>query len=267
MVEPTPPILPSPIVAAATGTGGGSPRPRGRTVNAGRGAAWWGEAWRLFAASPWIFIAIAVVFVVLMAALSLLPVLGSIAGTVLAPVFAGGVFIGCRALDRGGELTMGHLFAGFAERFGPLVIVGLLYLAGTVVVAFVFIALMFGAVGATGISALLTSDPVQAGVAMLAAFGMGIVVAGLVAMLLGVPLLMAFWFAPALVVFHNDEPFAAMKASFGACLANLLPFLVYGLVGLVLAILASIPLGLGWLVLAPVSMASIYTSYRDIFED
>jgi hypothetical protein len=33
----------------------------------------------------------------------------------------------------------------------------------------------------------------------------------------------------------------------------------------VAAILASIPFGLGWLVLGPVVAASLYTSYRDVF--
>jgi hypothetical protein len=39
---------------------------------------------------------------------------------------------------------------------------------------------------------------------------------------------MAYWFAPALVALRNDEPFAAMKTSFSAFLANMIPFLVYG---------------------------------------
>ncbi len=78
---------------------------------------------------------------------------------------------------------------------------------------------------------------------------------------------MAIWFAPALVVLRGDEPFAAMKTSFNACLRNVVPFLVYGLVGLLLAILATIPLGLGWFVLAPVYAASIYAGYKDIFGD
>ena len=32
-----------------------------------------------------------------------------------------------------------------------------------------------------------------------------------------------------------------------------------------LMIVATVPLGLGWLVLGPVMAASVYTSYRDIF--
>jgi len=84
-------------------------------------------------------------------------------------------------------------------------------------------------------------------------------------MLLGIPLLMAYWYAPALIVFRNDEPLAAMKTSFKACLVNMLPMLVYSVLGLVFAIAASIPFLLGWLVLGPVFAATIYTSYKDIF--
>jgi uncharacterized membrane protein len=61
------------------------------------------------------------------------------------------------------------------------------------------------------------------------------------------------------------EPGAALKASFEGCLANLGPFLVYSLVFIGLAILASIPLGLGWLVLGPMIAGSCYASWRRIF--
>ncbi len=117
----------------------------------------------------------------------------------------------------------------------------------------------------TGIGTLLTGDPLQAGVAALAALGIGALFAVLLGLLLGIPLMMAFWFAPALVALRNAEPLAATKASFDACLRNMWPMLVYSLLGLVFAIVASIPLGLGWLVLAPVFAASIYASYKDIF--
>src|SRR5512134_2462044 len=123
MADPTTPPAPPTAPIPESGQSRGYP-PGGRSVEAGRGVAWWTAAWRLFAASPWIFIAMIVVFIVLTVTLALIPVAGSVATTVLAPVFAGGVFAGCRALDRGGELTIGHLFAGFADRLGPLVVVG-----------------------------------------------------------------------------------------------------------------------------------------------
>jgi len=40
---------------------------------------------------------------------------------------------------------------------------------------------------------------------------------------------------------------------------------VYGLVYIGLAILASIPFGLGWLVLGPMLVGSCYASWRQVF--
>jgi uncharacterized membrane protein len=266
MDNPTAPRLDSDKATGFNSPEPGTPPPRrAGAVASGNGTAWWREGWRLFTASPGIWIAIAVLYVIIMVMLSFIPVLGSLATTLLAPVFAGGVLAGCRAQDRGGELRIEHLFGGFSDRLGPLMIVGLLYLIGTLAIVGVMGTLLFAAVGVTGIATLLTGDPLQAGVAALAALGIGALFAVLLGLLLGIPLMMAFWFAPALVALRNDEPFAAAKASFGACLRNIWPMTVYSLLGLVFAIVASIPFGLGWLVLAPVFAASVYASYKDVF--
>ena len=76
---------------------------------------------------------------------------------------------------------------------------------------------------------------------------------------------MAIWFAPALIVFNAMPPVDALKASFNACLKNIVVFLVYGLMIMVLCFFAALPLGLGFLVLGPVVAGSVYASYRDIF--
>jgi len=78
---------------------------------------------------------------------------------------------------------------------------------------------------------------------------------------------MAVWFAPALIVFHDVGSVAAMQASFAGCLHNIMPFLLYGIVWFIASIIASIPLMLGWLILGPVTVASIYTAYKDIYFD
>ena len=247
-------------------TAGSAGPPRApAAVPSGRGTAWWSEGWRLFVAAPSAWIAITVIFVVLIVLIALIPIIGSVATTLLAPVFTGGMFLGCRSLDRGGGLTVGHLFASFSDRLSPLIIVGVVYLIGSFAIVAVVAAMMIATIGVGGISSLMSGDPFQAGLALMASIGLGALVALLVGLLLGIPLLMAYWYAPALVVFRNDEPLAAMKASFHACVANMLPMLVYSLLGLVFAIAASIPFGLGWFVLGPVFAASVYASYKDIF--
>jgi len=229
--------------------------PGGRGVAAGRGWSWIAEGWSLFKESPLIWIVNFFLFMFIFIAIQLVPILGGIAGILLAPVLTAGIMIGAHTVHQGEALEVGHLFAGFRERTGPLVVVGVLYLIGTLVIVLAMVML----VGVSAFGAMAGGN-VQA-------MGVGLLLGILVALALSVPLLMAYWFAPALVALNEYGAVEAMKTSFTACLKNTMPFLVYGLVGLVLAILASIPLGLGWFVLAPVVMASMYTSYRDIFYD
>jgi len=82
---------------------------------------------------------------------------------------------------------------------------------------------------------------------------------------LSIPLYMAVWFSYPLIVLNDFTVGQALKTSFFACLKNMIPFLLYGIMALLLGIVASIPAGLGWLLLGPVLLASIYTGYRDIF--
>ena len=79
--------------------------------------------------------------------------------------------------------------------------------------------------------------------------------------------MMAYIFAPALIVMHDVTAVEAMKLSFTGCLRNILPFLLYGLVAMLLGIIAAIPFGLGFLVLMPVLTASIFAAYRQIFTE
>lgn len=230
-----------------------------RTVEAGRGLVWLQQGWSFFLRNPGVWIAVAVLLIVIYGLLSVVPVLGQIAGHLMAPLFAAGLLLGCRSLDNGGGMFVDHLFAGFRQNSSNLILVGIFYLVG-VAAAFV-VALIVGGGLALGGGLL------GMGRGMMAA-GMftGALLFMLVFVLLSVPLLMAFWFAPALVLFKDAAPLPAMLSSFRACLANTLPFLVYGVLGCVLMVLAAIPLGLGFLVLIPVFIGSCYWSYVDIFE-
>jgi uncharacterized membrane protein len=92
-----------------------------------------------------------------------------------------------------------------------------------------------------------------------------LLLASLVMMALFVPLLAAYWFAPALVMMHDMAPIEAMKASFFACFRNFVPFLIYSIVMAITVLIAVRPFGLGLLVWVPVAIASTYGAYRQIF--
>jgi uncharacterized membrane protein len=174
------------------------------------------------------------------------------------PVFGGGLMLGCRSLQRDGTLEMGHLFAGFKEHTAPLLTLGALALVGWIIVLLPVIAIV-------GTSAFFGAGRGDA--AGIGAIGGGFLLGMLVALALSILVYMAFWFAPALVALRGAAPVAAIKQSFAGCLRNIVPFLVYGVVVFVLSLLATLPFGLGWLVLGPVLVGSIYAAYRDIYGD
>lgn len=229
----------------------------GRAVGAGQGWAWIADGFGLFKKAPGIWIAQVVILFVILIVLAFIPLLGAVATFLLMPVFIGGLILGCRALQGGGELELGHLFAGFDKaHLGSLILLGALAVAGWIVVMLPVIAIA----GAGAVFGLMRGDAAGA-----AAMGGTLVLAWLVALALSIPIYMALWFAPALVALRGMPPVAAVRESFFGCLKNIVPFLVYSIVFVVLGIVASIPLGLGWLVLGPIAIASVYTAYRDIF--
>jgi uncharacterized membrane protein len=228
----------------------------GRGVEAGRGWDWIAAGWELFKKQPGMWIALVLVAFVIFFVLALIPVVGSLATFVLSPVFAAGVLVASREVDEGRALEVGHLFAGFRQKFGPLAAVGAIYLGAAVAIALV-VGLFTGA----SMFAMMSGRGAEA----TPAAAMTVILAMLIMLALLLPVIMAVWFAPALVMFHDKGAVDAMKESFSGCLRNIVPFLVYGVVMMVFGVIASIPLGLGWLVLGPVLCTSYYTSYKDIY--
>ena len=230
--------------------------PTARAVQASRGWGWISEGFSLFRRQPLTWILITVLLLVLAMLSGLVPSLGSLLAQLLAPVFTAGLMLGCKQLEEGDELAVGALFSGFSSRSGRLIALGAL---GTIAMALIYVVvgMLFGMGPAVlfGVArdGIVQTDP------------MNLLLGTLVAMAAALPVYMAMWFAPALIVLNDLSVGAAVRSSFIACTRNLLPFLVYGAALLLLLIVALIPLLLGLLVFVPVMFASVYVSYRDLF--
>jgi len=231
-----------------------------RTADAGRGAGWLMDGFEYFKRSAGVWIGMTILLFIFSIVLSIIP-LGGIVLQVISPALAGGLMLGCKTLDDGKPLEIGHLFAGFTNNAGALLGLGGLYIAALIVLGIVLLVLMIVGLGGTQLLAQIQSgglehfQQVASGVLLLILIGLG----------LYVPILMGLWFAPAHVVLGGCGVTDAVTRSFKGCLANIVPFLVYGVVGLVLSVIASIPLMLGWLVLFPMVTASVYIAYKEIF--
>ena len=234
----------------------------GRTVRAGAGVDWVGDGWRLFRKAPLMWIVFLVLFFLVHVGLGMVPWVGTWIGSLVSPILMGGIALGCRSLETGGDLELEHLLAGFRRNTGLLFAIGVVYALGEVVLLAVFGAFA----GPSFMWAIVSGDQVRM-VNELPEDLLLMALGGLVVMALAIPLLAAYWFAPALAMLHDVPAIPAMKESFAACMRNFVPMLVYGLVMLALLLVAIIPLGLGLVAWAPLLLATVYTSYRSVFTE
>ena len=243
-----------------------------RNVPAEHGWGWIAQGFRYFSAYPWSWMLATVVFIGCLMVVSLVPFLGMIATYLLSPIFSGGMMLGAYEQDHGGRFRVEHVFAGFSNHLGQLALLGALYLGGLLLILIPVVLLaglpMILAVAGLEDGAVAGQGPDamdQIADAMIAGQVPWVILGGLVAALLSIPLVMAYWFAPTLIAVNGMRAWPAMKLSFRACLWNILPFLVYGIIGILLMFATILTLGLALFVLLPVLLVSVYASYRDIF--
>ena len=228
-------------------------------VSISHGWDWLAHAWRLFMREPGLAIGLFLTIAGIQLLVSLMPVIGQIVGTLVAPVFGGGYLYFARRLDRNEEVEFGDLFHAFRQpgKLGPMLTLGAINMALAIVAVIPLL------VAVAGYMELVSgSDP---DISMI-----GVVTSTMTAMIIALVVIsiviMLMYFAVPLVMLADVDAGKALKISFFSCLRNFLPLTLYSIVVLVLAMVAAIPLGLGLIVVIPVLMLSQYAAYKDIFE-
>lgn len=244
-----------------------------RQLPSTRGFAWLKEGLQIWRRNPALLTFAAFGYLLMLVLVSVMPLIGQPLASLLMPVLSLGVLNTCRAIDKGRRAGPDILFSGFQQNLQALVMIGGLYLIGSLLV----LAATAIADGGTLLRIMTSGGKLEADVAQSTGFS----VALLIAIALSTPVMMAYWFAPLLAGWWKVPAPKAMFFSFYACLRNWRPFLAYslaltlfaavlpalvlGAVGAVspmLATLLSVPLPL---VVIPIVFASFYANARDIF--
>jgi hypothetical protein len=245
-----------------------------RIVQTPQGARWLADGWRLFRAAPLGWLALVFAYWLIMTLVSIVPLVGVAAASVLVPAFSVGFMAAARAVSRGGPLELALLFDGFRHHLRGQIILGVVYFACLGLVLAATALADGGALAGWMLSGRRPEDEVLQSDDFLAALAC--------AAALYAPVLMMFWFAPPLAAWHGVGAGKALFFSFFACLMNWRAFLAYGAVtalialALPLAVLSALMLvsfkapvmSLVFpllIVLLPTLFASFYASYRDIF--
>jgi uncharacterized membrane protein len=192
--------------------------------------------------------------------LNLAPFFGPIAGQISLFLFSGGLMLAASRTDEGTAPALRDLFAGFGPLLARLLIGGALLVVALLLVA--------GAASVAGIGAVVGAvfGGVAGNLALLARLGATSPLVAVAAVLLLLPIGMAAWLAPALIVFRKQPPVEAFRTSLAACWANRGALAIYGLLWIGCFVVASLPFLLGWPVLTALTALSTYAAYRDLFE-
>lgn len=188
------------------------------------GLQWIGLSFRLLFRQPLPLLACTFLFMLLMALISIMPLLGGLLFLVTTPIFLLGLIHAARVADRGQRPTPAHLFAAFKygdrRSLAALVSVGLIH-------------------GATTLLALLASSLADGGTFLKVMTGAAppelaaqlndsaMVYAALLFLALYVPTQMALWFAPMFIAWHGMAVGQSLFYSFFALWRNKWAYLTY----------------------------------------
>ncbi len=250
--------------------------------DARQGSVWLHRAFTMFMRARLSWTILLLAYFVLMIVVRLIPFLGPALLSIAKPIFAVGLLAAAWTQERGGTPSFSQLFQGFRANLVALLPIGVFFLVGATIA-------MYGSALVDGgkLVAFVTSDARISDEEIAAAFADSVLQRGMLfSVLLMTPVLMATWWAPALVVFQDAKPGAALAASLRASLANWKPLIVYALtVFLFGGVMPGLFLGVAVLILPPTFAAvlvpalllpyllfftatlhiSDFVSYRDVF--
>lgn len=231
-----------------------------RKVAASEGFQWVAAGFRLYRKTPLLLsAAFAMLFGVVMA-LGLIPMVGGALSELASPLMVAGFMAAYRTLDGGSELELPNFLAGVQGPVIPLMAVGAVQLLGTLLIGKIMFGMGFDP------KAVMTAAQSQKDPAEMQAVLNQAMPAVLTGLVLFTPLIMATWFAPALILFGGARPATALGVSLKAVAKNWAAMALNGIaLGLLLFFAALVPMLLGLLVAMPVLFGSLYASYQAIF--
>jgi hypothetical protein len=247
--------------------------------DARRGLFWLKRAHAMFRGAPvrWLWLLVVYYLLVALTELGPWPSIGKLAASVLKPVFAVGFLAAAWSQERGGRPALADLFRGFRSNLWALLPLGVVFFGGMMLAVWATSLIDGGALVTWFAGGEEPSEDLQMSGRVQLAFLFGVACA--------LPTLLALWFAPALVVFHDAGAMSALSTSLRAALANWRPAAVFGLAvlfyggvlpalgwtlvqmvgetaGTVLALGVVVPY---MLVFLATFQISDYVAYRDVF--
>ena len=237
-----------------------------RVVSAASGARWLLQGWNLFRAAPLAWMALVFVYLFVIVLSASIPYVGAAVVALATPALSVSFMAVARAAHRRASIGLEQVAEGFRREPRSQLLLGVLYAVCTGCIL-VVAALALNILPEAGEGA---QEP-QGGSADM-----------LLLLLMYVPVMILFWFAPVLTAWHGATPAKALFFSAAGVLINWRAFAIYGAVSVaaVLGLAMLVVLGVRLIspelaphrlalpvliAIYPTLLGSYYASYRDVF--
>ena len=118
---------------------------------------WLRHGWAVFTTNPGLWLAMAVILLVIFFGLQIVPLIGTLAANLLMPALTAGMLYAVQRLGNEGNFEIGDLFAGFRQNAGPLIILGVFYMVGWLVIGLIVMVLIGGSMAGATCEALFNT--------------------------------------------------------------------------------------------------------------
>ncbi len=230
------------------------------TMGPGKQAwSWYKAGWRLFLINPSTWILYTFLWVLLAIFLWQIPILGRVAWWMINPALYAGFLYQAAEMEQGRPLAVNRFFIGLTDKTTrlPLLTLGVITLAAYV---FFNVVTMVDPSLYSTIESLLRADASSGIVAIVINLFLRFVLSLMILTLATMALLYS---CPA-IMFAGSDGFDAMMNSFETCARHWRAFAAFMGIFIGLAIAAMIPMGLGLLVLIPVTSCAAYASFQTL---
>ena len=192
-----------------------------KTLPASHGWLWVLHGFALFRAYPAFWLLLLLFYWMALLMIGTVPVVGAWIATILIPGLAAGFMVACDAAQRKSPPLPAHLFLPFRRAARAQLTLGVIYLVCLALLLAVSALADGGQLFRVMLIGVKLNDP--------ALQSPEVGNAALIALLLYTPVMLAFWFAPALSYWQGMDAVKALFFSFFAGFRNTKAFLVYGL--------------------------------------
>jgi hypothetical protein len=205
------------------------PSPNGG-LSPAEGMWWLKAAWAFFRAAPMRWLGVTAAFLLLLQLLGNIPG-GIVIAFLLKPILSVGFLAGAWHQERGQQPSLTNLLSGFQSNWRALFPLGLVYLVGVATAVTVA-----GAVSGISIEKILSGTGDNPTPQMLHDLRSAM----MWTLLFMLPVVLALWFAPALIVFDDLGVRQALTASLMACVKHVAVIIVYAITLFAVATIVSI---------------------------